>query len=497
MQRLLLSALGILFVASASAQALRARIVDAKTGEPIPYANINVNNVENQISNEEGYFSISEANGSDDTPLAISFIGYLDQKLSVGQIRQKDNLIKMQEGTFELDEVKVAKPDPKAIMAEVNKNLKNNYKKVGQPVKDRYFKRNMSAFKPKTIDLEVTKSTGFSKKEIESANKGLQNLNARFLAKQPKEFSDVLFDAYRVPAGSKYSVVKATQFRDEKNSGSFEEIEKAYMNVILANLDTTKYYKMKSGMLPSVDSISFAKNKKKKKEEKKETEFNSFAGGIASFETENSVLSGAKFEFIRNPDWYTYTYEGALLSGQSEIVYVLKFVPRKGKANYVGRLYISESDYGVSRIEYKLAEGKKLEGLNLKWLLGIKFANNVAGGTMLYKKKNEEEGYRLTYASVESGSYFYLNRPMKFTEMAKDDAKVFAFDIKVEGDMYEKTELLNISESEISQADYDNAKPADFKYIRIKQYDAGMWSEYGAIEPVAELKKMEITDDIN
>jgi hypothetical protein len=52
---------------------------------------------------------------------------------------------------------------------------------------------------------------------------------------------------------------------------------------------------------------------------------------------------------------------------------------------YVGKLYISETDYAVLRTDYVLDEGEK-HNFNMKFLLGIKVSENVKG-TIIYKKE--------------------------------------------------------------------------------------------------------------
>jgi hypothetical protein len=55
------------------AQNIKGKIIDAKTGESIPYANIKVNETENLVSNAEGYFMLSENNSRDETVLSVLF----------------------------------------------------------------------------------------------------------------------------------------------------------------------------------------------------------------------------------------------------------------------------------------------------------------------------------------------------------------------------------------------------------------------------------------
>ncbi|MDG2430960.1 MAG: carboxypeptidase-like regulatory domain-containing protein, partial [Flavobacterium sp.] len=127
--------------------------------------------------------------------------------------------------------------------------------------------------------------------------------------------------------------------------------------------------------------------------------------------------------------------------------------------------------------------------LNLKLLLGIKASQNKSTGTIIYKKKKEGNGYYLQYATIERGQYFYINRPLKFIELTREDKDVLSLDIKVEGNSSSKTEFLNLSRSPIAASEITKIKEDDFKYITIKSYDPKIWKDYNAIEPLEEMKR--------
>lgn len=156
---------------------------------------------------------------------------------------------------------------------------------------------------------------------------------------------------------------------------------------------------------------------------------------------------------------------------------------------YLGKLYISETDYAILRTDYILDEGEKLNNFNMKLLLGIKVSENVSKGTIIYKKRAEDDNYYMQYAVTESGNYFYLNRPLKLIELAKGEKDVLALDFKIEANTRNKTEFLNISRSETTAAAIAKIKEEDFKYINIKSYDPKIWKDYNAIEPLQEMKQ--------
>ena len=217
-------------------------------------------------------------------------------------------------------------------------------------------------------------------------------------------------------------------------------------------------------------------------------------GKLDAFVSLNSISNTSKYDFIHSPDYYEYTFEGTSFSDENELIYKLSFKPKKSKAKYKGTLIISESDFAIIRVDYKLEEGKKVSGINLKFLLGVKSLDNISNGKLIYKKNNNSDGYFLHYLSQESGKYFYVNRPLKFIELTNDEKDVVAFDLKIEGNAIEKKEYLKIKSSESTETIIENFKENDFKFIQIKEYDPKLWKEYSAIEPSEEMKQLKLID---
>ena len=481
------------------AQNTTGKIIDSKSGESIPYANIMVNNSENLISNTEGYFTLSESSSGNDTVLTISYLGYINLQLTVSELKNLQNVIKLEPGIIELNEVNISnvKPNPYEIMANVKANLERNYKNNGQATKDMIFFRESSTFKPSILNIEIDKSTGFTKQAIKSANADLNSFTSKLISQPPKEYTDILCNYYTFKTKkddkpfflSKLNVTKATKLKNENSSASLEEMEKSAKNIMLTHLDTTKYYRIKSGLFGSRDTISLRKDFKSKQKKVKSNQLANTKASLASFLTENNLRNKTKLDFIQETELYEYVYEGAIYSNENEFVYVISFKPRKSKANYKGKLYISETDYAVVRTDYTLEEGKKVSGFNMKFLLGVKSSENVSKGTLIYKKDPIGEGYYMHYASKETGQYIYINRPLKFIELTDSEKDVVAFDMKIEANIRNKTEFLNISRLESSEAAIGKVSEDEFSFIKIKSYDPKIWKDYSAIEPIEEMKQ--------
>ena len=489
------------------AQNKTATILDANSNESIPYANIKIGTQTNTVSNGEGKFSIP-TDVKDETVIEVSYIGYASTNITLEKLKSLDYVIKLIPAVYELNNVDVSdkKEDVNAIMAKVKANLKENYLTTSTPSKSTIFIREQNAFKAKQFKLEIEKSTGFSKSKLKEVNAEIKSFASRMTKTPPREFKDFL-GVYssqvtkkddKMVNSSKLNVLKATVIRDENRSVSIDDLEKTAGNLFLKHLDTTKFYRAKSGWFGSRDTISFSKefNKNRKRGNKAEKQQPKNVSGakstIVSTQTQTHPLYGTKTDFIRQNDWYKYTLDGAVFTDDYKLVYVIKFQPKKGKAKYEGTLYVSENDFAVVKATYTLAKGKTLGGINLKWILGVKVFENVSSGTLIYKENPTTKKYYLQYASLEDGQYFYLNRPLKFIELTDEERDVLALDIKAEGDMLDKIEYLNLEQKELSATEFENLKEPDFKYIKMNKYDPKVWKEFTTLEPAEEMKQFSI-----
>jgi hypothetical protein len=484
-----------------SAQNLQIKIIDSNTNQPLPSASISINSKTNIIANEEGFFNLTESQNQDENILAISYLGYVTSKISIKEIKQQNLIIKLEEAIYELDDVTVKsiKLNPDQIMQEVKKRLATNYKTERENSKSLIFSREYSEFKPEKFNFEIDKSTGFTKKQLEVVDQEIRNYINKISNKSFKNYRDILaeyYTSYKIEKTNKtqhqkINVLKATNIKGDESTSSTDDVMNKFSKLVMKHLDSTKYYRVKSGWFGSRDTISFKKDKKSKKEISNTSQTKNF---LQDFFV-NQNLSNDKFDFINQPELYQYTLKGKTYDDENnDIIYILNFTPRKSRAKYTGTLYVSENDYAVIKCNYKLEEGEILEGLNLKLLLGIKFRVNINNGTLLFKKDSETKNYELQYASEDKGLYFYLNRPVKFIEITKGEKDVFSFDIKVEGNSHTKEEVLLISKTENSQNEFNKLTEKDFEYVNIKKYDPSIWKNYISIEPVNAMKQYKAID---
>ena len=483
------------------AQSITAKVIDAQSNDGLPYANIEVNG-ENIVSNAEGGFAIPEKNNADNAVLTISFLGYHTARITVAELKASEFTVKLNPGVFELETVNITNiaPNGDSIIAAVKRNLARNYNYKADPSKNTFFYRESNSFMPIKLNVEINKSSGFSNEDLKSTNKQFQALTSGLIARPPVEFKELICSYYKGVKTvdgkpvfyGKYDIVKGIKLKDKNRAVSINEMEQMATGILFKHLDTTKYYRIKSGLFGSRDTIPIGVGARKKGKQKT-TELTTAKSDISVFLSERSFLNSYKNDFVTHPELYNYFYEGAIPLGD-QYVYILKFSPKKSKAKYTGTLYVSDNDYAVVKADYQLAEGKTLGGVNLKFLLGVKQSENVSSGTLIFKERNSGGGYYLQYASVTSGEYMYLNRPLKFIEITKEEKDVVAFDLKIETNMQTRQEYYSMSLSEISMGELESAKEREFSYLQLESYDPKIWKEYSTIEPLEEMKKFKATE---
>lgn len=113
---------------------LQGRVVDAETGEPLPYVNIRVGNGIGTLTNIEGSFKLLT---EEKDVLYFSFVGY--EKLSLKADRMPD-VIRLKPYTVKMKEVTVLPLDEEDILKRVIENLRSDYK-TGSKWTRKYFFR--------------------------------------------------------------------------------------------------------------------------------------------------------------------------------------------------------------------------------------------------------------------------------------------------------------------------------------------------------------------
>lgn len=476
-------------------QQITGKIMDAKTKEAIPFSTIQFDENNGVVSNAEGFYNLSIDRFEDSTTLTVSCLGYLTQSLTFKDLKSKKYNIALDEAVNQLSTVYISNklPNVDSIMKRVQANLKQNYNTA--LTKNTIFSRQTAYFKPNKVEIEIDKSSGFNKNQLKESNRQLDSLTNGLVNSPPsQEFTDILAEYYNSNNnGTKLQVTKATKLLDIKNKSTFDNIQKKATNIILKHLDVNATYKLKTGLFKIEDSLSL-KDAKKKMEEEKAPELSKIKQDAYAFLNQYLFGSSSLLDFVSDTTIYNYKIvDVTYMNGKA--VYVIQFSPRKGRAKYTGNLYVVGEDYAIARIDYKFADGKKGESLNLKLLLGVKYAENVNTGTVIYRKNIATNYYYPYYINQEIGRYAYVHRPLKFIENGGDKDKI-AFDFKLDGDIIEKNEVLNFANEAITEDHFTQIKEnTTVEFIKLKQYDPSIWKNYTIMEPLEEMKLFRVKDE--
>lgn len=474
----------LLLVYHVNAQSLKGRILDKVTQIGIPYATVQYATNYGTISNEEGYFTLNVPENSTDS-LVISSMGYRQERIPITTLT-KELRIFLEPSVIELDEVLLRNRMPTAedIIREVRAAYPANY--VSSKQKYQIFFRETSYMRFNKFDVEIDKATAIPKKQVAKASKSLDSLAKVIMSSSLIEFEDLSgFLLLRDKDSSKIAIDKATKLLDSEKDFSMENVQEKAQQIILQYLDTTLTYKLKTGLFKIEDSLAL--NEENFTNDKKQEFSNK---GVKS-----SILNAFKvsqfyelsfLDKILTPNSYRFSLDGASFF-QGHPIYVLSFVPRKSKAKFTGKLYISASDYAVLKADYSFSEGKEGRKFNMKLLLGIKYLENRNEGTIIFKIRTDGK-YHPYYVKREYGNFVYLHRPLKFIENSKERNKV-VFDFKLEGDGREKKELLLLGNEILNLSEYKNLKEhTTIPYSLLKQFEPTIWQNNQIIEPLEEMK---------
>ena len=480
----------LLLVYHVNAQSLQGRIVDKVTQTGIPYATVQYATKYGTIANEEGSFTLNLPENSTDS-LVISSMGYQQERIPITR-STKELTIYLEPSVIELEEVLLRNRMPTAedIIREVRAAFPLNY--VSSEQKYQIFFRETSYMRFNKFDVEIDKATAIPKKQVTKASKSLDSLAKVIMSSSLIEFEDLSgFLLLKDKDSSKIAIDKATKLVDSKKDFSMENVQEKAQQIILQYLDTTLTYKLKTGLFKIEDSLAL--NEENFKNDQKQE--------FSNKEIRSSILNAFKasqfyelsfLDKILTPNSYKFSLDGASFF-QGYPIYVLSFVPRKSKAKFTGKLYISANDYAVLKADYSFSEGKEGRKFNMKLLLGIKYLENRNQGTIIFKIRTDGK-YHPYYIKREYGNYVYVHRPLKFIENSDERNKVI-FDFTLEGDGREKKELLLLDNEVLSAAAYKNFKEqAVIPYSLLKQFEPTIWQNNQIIEPLEEMKNFKAND---
>lgn len=195
-------------------QALTGRIVDATTGEPVPFAHVTLGKTVS-VSNVEGVFAINPTSNADSV-LEVSFVGYTPARININRFSIKQ--IQLRESALNLDAVTVW--TGQRLMHEVHKHTIVNYQMEAQRMTSYYKERllgNDSLYYLAEGIMEVFEPSNVSTDEVQiSPLRTRRKVQQKLDPQQITLISGSAFDMVRS------SIWRSNSFLSRENIGNYE-----------------------------------------------------------------------------------------------------------------------------------------------------------------------------------------------------------------------------------------------------------------------------------
>ncbi|MEJ2584721.1 MAG: hypothetical protein P8Z38_06665, partial [Robiginitalea sp.] len=377
-------------------------------------------------------------------------------------------------------------PEAEEIIREVRRNLGRNY-----PANASYqlFYRETDFMKFDQLDMELEKASDLKRRELENARKNLREFSDYIRDSRAVKFMDFNGQFQIEPDSSLLRVDRVTELLDAKKDFSMENLQERAQKIILSHLDSTRTYKLKTGVFTVEDSVSM-KDEFEENHGNDSIAVSSLKGKISGMLSVAGLREGQRLFGFLDGEAYRYDFlKPTYFDGN--YVYALGFRPRKRQAKFSGTLYIDAITYAILKADYRYAEGRRGEKVNLKLLLGVKYIENMDRGTVIFRR-NREGFYHPYYIHKEYGNYVYLHRSLKFIENSSSRKKV-RFDFLLEGGVREKESLLLRQQPAQNSIDLLSATSEKVKVIKLEQYEPNIWQDTEIIAPLEEMKNFSVT----
>ncbi|WP_242118738.1 carboxypeptidase-like regulatory domain-containing protein [Aestuariivivens sediminicola] len=468
------------------AQNLTAKILDKENGSPVAYATIKTGMHTGVISNEEGVFTLN-TNNRETTTITISCMGYQTIQLDTEAIKSNNGIIYLEAAVNQLETVYLSnkRPSVDSIMARVRRLVPTNYNIDLNNYK--LFYRRTEHVDFEHLDFEIEKASHVSSKNLDLANKEFTQLSNDIISSNIVHFTDLTGHLHTLNRDtSKLEVGKVTKLLDHKSDFSLETVEEKAKSLVLKYLDTTKTYKVKTGIFKVEDSMSIKEEELKSDKpttyQVNDLKYSTFALVKKATFTQSSFLNT-----LIDPKRYEYTLED-INYNNDELVYIIRFKPRRAKSKLTGTMVVNQSDFAITRVDYTYYKSRHGSKFNLRLILGVKYVENLSEGTYIFEKQ-EDNTYQPKYIKRIKGSYFYVNRDFKLIENTAQKNKI-GFSFKIEGDNRSKEEFLLTG---FNNEDLESFKTIDQKkevpFLQLSAFDKSAWENEAIIEPLEEMKR--------
>ncbi len=468
-------------------QSLNGRIIDAKTQEPIPFANVQLGKNYGVISNDEGFFNIQPKGITADSFLLFSSLGHEDLQILVSEFIP-GQMVALKQANFELDEVVVSNVQLSAneIVEKFLANKKENHRIVNANIQ--LFTRRNSDYQAKEFNIEIKKASFLKKSERKTINDRMEALGKEVSSTISNNYREQLSEVYMFEDTIMNEHFKALELINRDKNTDTDEIQSKVFFELLSSLESDNSFKVKTGMFTIEKELEL--NELIEDIEVKKSSVPDTLKHKNRYTTLDYLYASRNFdyEFLGKEKRYDYSLEG-ITYAHGHNCYRIAFEPRGGKGKYQGNMYINTKDFGMVAYDYKLVDGKKAYSVNLKLLVGIKANSFENSGYFIYAKG--ENGYFAKYIRQKEGDYVYLNRNFSFKEndASRRERKNLKFNIELEYVDNSTVEYVAVQYQAIEPEMKSDLNFSDYILIDERaKYDPSYWKGFNVIEATEAIR---------
>ena len=449
--------------------------------ETIPFAAIQIGQNYGSVSNEEGVFYINIDNFKQTDSLEFSCLGFKTKSIL---IKDFNGVVYLEEHVNTLDEVTLGgkKLTALEIIANVNKNLKDNY--VSQHnTKQKIFYRTKSNQRIIDNRFFIKKTRNIDKKLIARFNKYNDSIREQTKNWRSTTYKDALLNCSLDKKNKlKIEVEKATMLINKGNDNSGEAVRKK-LYTFIKKIVKNKSYKIKWGLKKVADSEQLIKDKK---ETEKTRKMNTMKWKLENLVDDFFFTDSWFLSKILDEDNYNYTLAD-ITYFDDKLVYLLEFSPKKSSSKFKGKLYIDEEDFAVIKFDFNMLKNKNVINVNLK-MIGMKTRTYNRNGSMIFTKTKTGK-YAPKYIKDANDSYQYVDITLTFKETSEEKNKLkFKINMLNESEIKTTNEYLFLDANSLSESQYSTVvEESVYKLELLKKYDNTLWQKYNIIAPTQSI----------
>lgn len=473
------------------AQKITGKIIDSELQEPVPFVNIQLRENRGTITNNEGVFRLDVTGYKPTHVVNFSSMGFQDFQASIEELQQMSTIV-LKPSDELLDQVLVTNKQLTAleIIEKFKENQATNHQ-LGEN-KFRLFHRMRNTFIPEQMVFQLKKASNLKKKERKRINTALAEFDEEISGSQSLGFYESLRDLYVVKDTALFDIKKKIYLADSNAKNDVDEYQEQAIRKLFENFDSEHTFKIKIGIIKVADSVEVnssdevisinnGDDEDDEKQIKPDIAVREYPKiGLTKNQWLPDVLSETKY--------YDYNLqESTRVKGRPQ--YVIEFEPGRRKGKYIGKMYIDQEDFALTQIDYQLAEGKKTNNFNLKFL-GVKF-NGYKDSNSIRFKKTEEGNYIPYYANATRAAYVFLRRTLTFIENHPNRSERIKFKlrfiIETRNEVTDEWVLLeqeNLEEKTIDAKNFTTSVETEV----FETYSPEIWKDYPIFEATQEMK---------